>query len=149
MKISTDKSLFDLDLIFNFLSKRAYWSQNLPRDIFEKAIANSFCFGAFDDTGKQVGFARLVTDYATFGYLADVFIDESARGKGISKLLMAAIMDHPQLQNIRRMNLATRDAHGLYEQFGFQSLDKPEIYMERVDQDIYNRLMEQSQSACT
>lgn len=134
--ISTDKSLMNLEVIHAFLS-RSYWSKNIPESIVKKSIENSFCFGVFDKK-DQIGFARVITDYTTFAYLADVFILEEFRGRGLSKKLMESIMNHPDLKTIRRWMLATRDAHGLYEQFGFSGLSQPGIIMEKVFPDIYD-----------
>jgi len=105
----------------------------------ERSIAHSLNFGVYSTTEGQVGFARVITDRATFAYLADVFVIEAHRSKGLSKLLMQAIMAHPELQGLRRWLLATWDAHGLYAQFGFKPLEKPERIMERVDPDVYMR----------
>ncbi len=135
--VSTDPARLDLDVIHGFLSQ-AYWSEGIPREVLERAIRNSLCFGVYVD-GAQVGFARIVTDRATFAYLADVFILESHRGRGLSKLLMEVIMSHPDLQGLRRFSLGTRDAHGLYRQFGFESPKMPERLMEIVDLDIYKK----------
>jgi GNAT superfamily N-acetyltransferase len=129
MHLSTDKSLLDLDLIHTFLSRDAYWCPGIARQQVEQAIANSLCFGVFDGE-RQVGFARVVTDFVSMAYLADVFILPSHRGRGLSKLLMQTIREHPELQCVRRWLLVTRDAHGLYRQFGFQPLAAPERYME-------------------
>src|SRR5579863_2665122 len=115
--ISTDPARLNLDVIHGFLST-AYWSKNIPRSIVERAVRNSLCFGVYAD-GEQVGFARVITDRATFAYIADVFIVETHRGRGFSKFMMGAIKAHPDLQGLRRWSLATRDAHGLYSQFGF------------------------------
>lgn len=135
--ISTDSSRFDLDLIHRFLSN-SYWAEGIPREIVERSIENSLCFGIFD-RDQQVGFARVITDRATFAYLGDVFVIESHRGRGLSKQLMRAIMEHPQLQGLRRWSLVTRDAHGLYKQFGFTAIANPQRYMERSDPGIYKR----------
>ena len=135
--ISTDRARLDLDVIHGFLS-RAYWCEDIPRSVLERAIRNSLCFGVYAG-GRQVGFARVVTDRATFAYLADVFILESHRRRGLSKLMMEAVMSHPDLQGLRRWSLATRDAHGLYSQFGFRPLQMPERHMEILDLDIYKK----------
>jgi N-acetylglutamate synthase-like GNAT family acetyltransferase len=133
--ISTDPAKFDLDAIHAYLV-RAYWSQGIPRKTVECAVANSLCFALLH--GKaQIGFARIVTDSATFAYLCDVYILEDYRGKGLSKWLMECVMGHPSLQGLRRFSLATRDAHGLYHQFGFRELGKPEVIMEILRPDIY------------
>jgi len=133
--ISTDKSKLDLAIIHQFLS-RSYWAEGIPLEVLRKAIDHSLCFGVYDEA-CQVGFARVVSDFATFAYLADVFILESHRGRGLSKLLMQEVMQHPDLQGLRRFSLATRDAHELYRQFGFTDLSRPDRQMEIVHHDIY------------
>ncbi|HXX01514.1 MAG TPA: GNAT family N-acetyltransferase [Candidatus Acidoferrales bacterium] len=135
--ISTDTSRFDIDLIFRFLTT-CYWAEGIPRDVVEKSIRNSLCFGVFDGD-KQVGFARVITDRATYAYIGDVFILESHRRRGLGKQLIQAIMEHPELQGLRRWSLVTRDAHALYEQFGFTALAHPQRYMERHDPNVYTR----------
>lgn len=130
IQISTDKSLLDIDLIFNFLSG-SYWAKGRSVSLTKKSIDNSLCFGVYLKN-KQIGFARVITDYATFAYLADVFILEEYRGKGFSKKLIATILGFPDLKNIRRWMLATKDAHTLYSAFGFQNLKEPEKFMEIV-----------------
>lgn len=137
IEISNDPALLDLKMIHGFLT-RAYWCEDLPREIMERAIRNSLCFGGYED-GRQIAFARVITDRATYAYLADVFVLESHRGRGISKRLMQAIMGHPDLQGLRRWSLVTRDAHGLYAQFGFSPLGDAEGYMEILHPDIYKR----------
>lgn len=127
-EITTDVKRFDVDAIHAFLS-RSYWSPGVPRATVERAIANSLCFGVLRDT-RQVGFGRVVTDRATFAYLADVYVLEEHRGKGLAKRLMDAVVAHPDLQGLRRMLLATRDAHTLYARYGFRSLAAPERMME-------------------
>lgn len=136
--ISTDSAKLDLDVIHEFLSG-AYWCKDIPRAVLERAIRNSLCFGVYAD-GRQVGFARVITDRATFAYIADVFILDSHRGRGFSKFMMAAIKAHPDLRGLRRWSLATRDAHGLYRQFGFTPLNKPERHMEILDLAIYRQV---------
>lgn len=130
--ISTDPQKMDVDVIYGYLS-RSYWAEGRTKATVEKSLRNSLNFGVFDEKDAQVGFARVITDYATFAYLADVFILEEHRGHGLSKRLMETIMAHPDLQGLRRWSLATRDAHGLYEQFGFTPLPKPEIWMQKFD----------------
>ena len=127
--ISTDKSRLDTEMIHRFLSQEAYWAHNIPREVVERSIENSICFGAFDGD-RQVGFARVITDRATFAYVGDVFVLPAHRGRGASKQLMHAIREHPDLQRLRRWHLLTRDAHALYEQFGFGKLSKPQRHME-------------------
>jgi GNAT superfamily N-acetyltransferase len=136
--ISSDKSLLDIGYIHAYISEQSYWANGVPREIIEKSITHSFCFGVYHQL-KQVGFARLVTDYATFGYLADVFIDEAHRGKGLSKSLMEVIFETPELHLFRRFLLATRDAHGLYEKFGFTPLRDPTRFMEKHQPEVYKK----------
>jgi GNAT superfamily N-acetyltransferase len=130
--ISIDPDKMDVEAIYNYLS-RSYWAEGRTKATVEKSLRHSLNFGVFAGTGVQVGFARVITDYATFAYLADVYILEEHRGKGLSKWLMETIMSHPDLQGLRRWSLATRDAHGLYAQFGFTPLPKPEIWMQIFD----------------
>jgi GNAT superfamily N-acetyltransferase len=137
-RISNDRSLLDVALIHDYLSRESYWARGLPRGVLERAIANSLCFGMYE-SDRQIGFARVVTDAATFGYLADVFIIASHRGRGLGRRLMDGIMAHPDLQGLRRFMLATRDAHGLYRQFGFTAPMRPEVLMEKHDPDVYLR----------
>ena len=137
-EISTDPSRLDRALIHDFLCEHAYWSLGVPRGVVERAIEHSLCFGIYH-AGGQVGFGRVVTDQATFAYLADVFVLPEARGQGLSKWLVDAILRHPQLQGLRRWLLATRDAHGLYAQFGFTPPRVAGRFMERHDPDVYLR----------
>lgn len=130
--ISTDKNKLNVEVIHNYLCNESYWAKNIPVEIVTKSIEGSCCFGLFVNENailKQIGFARVVSDCATFGYLADVFVIEKYRGKGLSKWLMETIMNCPDLQGLRRWLLATKDAHGLYTKFGFSALDKPERIM--------------------
>ena len=126
--ISTDPGRLQLDAIHAYLT-RSYWSPGIPRDVVARAIANSICFGLYQGE-SQVGFARVVTDKASFAYLADVYVLEEHRGQGLSKRLVAEILAHPELQGLRRFLLATADAHGLYAQFGFNALARPQNMME-------------------
>ena len=135
-KTSSDNKDMDLMVIHSFISN-SYWAKGIPFKTMEKAISNSLCFGVFTESGVQVAFARMITDCATFAYLADVFVVKEHRGKGLSKWLMSTIVEHPDLQGIRRMALATSDAHSLYEQFGFKSLSSPESFMELHQPDVY------------
>ncbi|WP_447731159.1 GNAT family N-acetyltransferase [Pseudoxanthomonas suwonensis] len=137
LRISDDRSELDVDLIHRFLSRETYWSKGIPRETVERAIAGSLCFGGYLEGEGQVAFARVVTDGATFGYLADVFVLPEYRGRGFSKQLMAAVMAHPQLQGLRRFMLATSDAHGLYARFGFREPARPRTLMEILRPDIY------------
>lgn len=136
LRISTDPADIDFDVVHGFLSTQAYWCPGIPREVVERAAANSLCFSALSD-GRQVGFARVVGDRATFAYLADVFVLPDHRGRGISKALMAAVDAHPELQKLRRFMLATSDAHALYAQHGFVPLSRPERFMERYKPDAY------------
>jgi N-acetylglutamate synthase-like GNAT family acetyltransferase len=131
--ISTEKSALNVTLIHDFLSNHSYWAKDRSKKTVEKSIRNSLCFGVYDNNDKQVGFARVVTDYAVFAWILDVFILEEYRKSGLEKKLMQKIVCHPKLQNIKKWGLATDDAHDLYEKYGFKNLARPEIYMERID----------------
>lgn len=133
--ISDDEHLLCFDVIHKFLVT-SYWSAGIAKELLERAIANSLPFGVHEGT-RQVGFARVISDYATFAYLADVFVLEEHRGKGLGKRLMETIMSHPKLQGLRRWHLATRDAHGLYQQYGFSPLSNPARHMEISRPEIY------------
>ena len=135
-EISTDADRLDVEIIHTFLAQDSYWSRGIPRPIVERAIVNSLCFGVYHRTG-QVGFARIVTDRSTFALLADVFILEQHRGKGLSKWLMRCVVAHQDLQGLRRLLLLTSDAHGLYSQFGFEPLGSPSRFMEVLRPDVY------------
>lgn len=142
--LSSDLDRLDIGVIHQFLSGEAYWCQGIPRPVLERAIAGSLCFGVYtdptaDQPERQVGFARVITDYATFAYLCDVFILAEYRGCGLGKWLVKSIRCHPNLQGLRRWSLATRDAHGLYAQFGFQPVSNPERWMQVVDLDVYRK----------
>jgi GNAT superfamily N-acetyltransferase len=142
--VSTDQSRFDVEMIYAFLTS-CYWAQGVPRDVVQRSIENALCFGVFDGDA-QVGFARVITDRATYAYIGDVFVLESHRGRGLGKRLMQAIMEHPELQGFRRWSLVTSDAHGLYEQFGFTTLSRPQDYMELRDLDVYNKAKRKTDS---
>jgi GNAT superfamily N-acetyltransferase len=135
--ISTDPRRLDLDLIHGFLTT-SYWAEGIPREVVARSIANAIPFGVYDGDA-QVGFARVITDRATFGYLGDVFVIASHRGRGLSKWLMECVHAHPELQGFRRWVLLTRDAHGLYAAAGWRALAKPDRYMERWDPEAYKR----------
>ena len=134
--ISTDKAKLDVSYIHQYLCFQSYWAGNIPIDIVKQSIEGSLCFGLFDGE-KQIGFARMVTDAATFAFLADVFVDEKYRGKGLSKWLMEVMLAHPKLQGLRRIVLATKDAHGLYAQYGFRPLPLPERWMAIHNPNVY------------
>lgn len=135
--ISTDKGKLQIDVIHHYLSVESYWAKHIPIETVKKSIENSLCFGVYFKD-EQIGFARVITDCATFGYLADVFILEAHRGKGLSKQLMEVIMNHSDLQGLRRFSLATRDAHSLYAQYGFKPTSKPENIMEIKFDNFYS-----------
>jgi GNAT superfamily N-acetyltransferase len=134
--ISIDKYKLDLPYIHKFLTA-SYWAENIPIGTVRKSIEGSICFGVYHEN-RQIGFARVVSDLATFAYLADVFIDEEYRGLGLSKRLMQIILSHPDLQGLRRFLLATRDAHGLYAQFGFVPLTNVDRWMQIHQPNVYN-----------
>ncbi len=134
--ITTDKTKIDIDLVFDFLSKESYWSKNIPIAVVKTGIENSVCFSIFYKD-KQVGFARVITDKATFGYLADVFIVELHRGNGLSKWLMQTILDNKELQGFRSWMLATKDAHGLYEKFDFKLTNDTTRIMRKQGKEKY------------
>jgi GNAT superfamily N-acetyltransferase len=135
--LSFDTEKFDLDVIHALLST-SYWSPGIPRETVQRAVAGSLCVGAYEDH-IQIGFARIVTDRATFAYLADVIVAEQARGQGVGQAMLRALMDHPDVQGLRRWLLATEDAHGVYRKLSWKPLAHPEWFMEIVDRDIYRR----------
>ena len=141
ISVTHDRARMDVAMIYAFLSQDSYWAKNIPRETVERAMDHSLCFGAFVEGSSegdvQVGFARVITDHATFAYLADVFVVPSHRGRGIGKLIMQAIAGHPALQGLRRWHLVTRDAHALYAQFGFEPIDAPERHMMKVRKNAY------------
>lgn len=136
--VSTDKSRLDINVIHDFLANESYWAQNIPVSVVEKTLAGSLCFGLYH-RDRQIGFARLITDMASFAYLADVFVIPDYRGKGLSKLLMRAMLEHPELQTLRRWMLATTDAHELYRQFGFTELPDPGKFMQLHNPNVYTK----------
>lgn len=135
--ISTDKTKLDLDAIHAFLSTKAYWSINIPKEKVERAIRNSLCFGVYYHQ-KQIGFGRVISDYTNIAYLGDVYIEEAYRGKGISKWLIETIMGHPDLQGLRRWILLTADAHSLYSRFGWKEIADPTKWMELHNKNVYS-----------
>jgi GNAT superfamily N-acetyltransferase len=134
--ISTDPARLDLDVIHEFLTN-CYWAKGIPRDVVARSIEHALCFGIYDGSRAQVGFARVISDFATIAYLGDVFVLESHRGRGLSKWMMECIMQHPALQGLRRWILLTSDAHRLYAQFGFTALKSADRYMELHRPDVY------------
>lgn len=145
-RISTDKQLLNIAVIMQYLSDESYWAKDIPQALVERSIEHSLCFGVYEGT-TQIGFARAVTDKATFAYLADVFILPEWRGQGLSKWLMEVILAHPDLQGLRRWLLATMDAHGLYTQFGFTPLTEPERMMQRKAPNTYSELKQMNANA--
>ena len=135
--ISTDKEKLAIDFIHGYL-RQSYWAENIPLDVVQRSVKGSLCFGVYHGD-KQIGFARVITDEATFAYLCDVFIDEGFRGKGLSKWLMETILAYPGLQGLRRFMLATRDAHGLYRQFGFEELTFTDRWMHKHRPNAYKK----------
>ena len=133
--VTTDRARLSEPLIYEYLS-HSYWAEGIPRKTVARSMRNSLCFGLLEGS-RQIGFARVITDSATFAYLADVFILEPYRGRGLAKFLMESILKHPQLQGLRRWVLATRDAHALYRKFGFTPLAKPDRFMELHHPNVY------------
>jgi GNAT superfamily N-acetyltransferase len=138
--ISTDPGLLDAPLIHTFLSQRSYWAAGRPLDVVRRSLEQSLCFGLYEQ-GRQIGLARVVTDRATFAWLCDVFVLEEYRGRGLSKWLMECVMGHEELRGLRRFLLATRDAHGLYRQYGFTPLADPTRFLEVFRPDVYTKLV--------
>jgi len=135
--ISDDPSHLDVDVIHRYLSRESYWARGIPREIVERSLQNSLCIGIYAPSHAQVGLARVVTDFATFAWLCDVFVLAPHRGNGLGKALVQAVLSHPRLQGLRRFSLGTQDAHGLYAQFGFTALAAPERHMERRNPNAY------------
>ena len=135
--LSTDRARLDLDVIHGFLSL-SYWAKGIPRRVVTRSIENSLCFGLYSKN-RQIGFARVISDYATYAYIGDVFVLERYRGKGLAKWMMECILQHPLLQNLRRWSLVTQDAHSLYAKFGFSALLTPDRYMELTRADMYRQ----------
>jgi GNAT superfamily N-acetyltransferase len=136
--VSTDPARLDLGAIHAYLSGESYWSKGIPLTTVKKALGNSLCFGLYQGD-SQIGLARVISDRATYCYLCDVYVLDSQRGKGLGKWLIECVINHPELQGLRRMSLATADAHSLYAQFGFTALSKPDRMMEKLDNDIYKK----------
>lgn len=135
--ISTDKARIDVKAVHAFLAS-TYWSPEIPESVVRRGIAGALCFGIYHGA-NQVGFARVITDCATYAYLSDVFVLEAHRGRGLAKWMMEVIMAHPSLQGLRRFALSTRDARTLYEQFGFETVANPHRQMEILNRDIYRQ----------
>jgi GNAT superfamily N-acetyltransferase len=141
LEITTQLSRIDLDRVHKWLQRKSSWAGEMPRDVLDRAVRGSLCFAALEG-GTTVGFARVISDRATFAHVSDVFVDQERRGRGIGKRLLAAIVTHPQLQDLRLWVLATTDAHGLYARHGFTPLAAPQRYMERRDAEVYQRMAE-------
>ncbi|MBB6272161.1 GNAT superfamily N-acetyltransferase [Pedobacter cryoconitis] len=135
---SDDKSIIDVTAVHLFLSTQSYWAEGIPLETVKRSIENSLCFGIYKEN-RQIGFARWITDRATFAYLADVYVEDEFRGLGLSKKLISLMLFHSDLQGLRRYMLATRDAHSLYSQYGFEPLDTPENIMAVIVKDIYKK----------
>jgi GNAT superfamily N-acetyltransferase len=144
--LSDDPARLSLDVVHDYLSRQSYWAAGIPRDYVETSLKNSLCLGVYfaglpavgtAQAGEQVGLARVVTDYATYGWICDVFVLDAHRGHGLGKALVQAIVSHPRLQTLRRLALATQDAHGLYASFGFKPLAAPDRHMERRNAIVY------------
>ena len=131
--ISTRREKLDLGMVHEYLSRESYWAQGRSSDVVKRSVDHSLCFGVYDSGGTQIGFARVVTDYATFAWLCDVFILDHERGKGLGKWLIETVVEYPEIRGIKRVLLATRDAHALYGKYGgFESLKEPPRWMERL-----------------
>lgn len=135
---SDDPARLDVDAVHAYLSS-SYWAAGIPREVVVRSLAGSFCLGIYTAAGAQVGLVRVITDFATFAYLCDVYVLEAHRGHGLGKAAVKATLEHPRLQGLRRLNLVTRDAHGLYARHGFTAIAHPERYMEKLDPDVYRR----------
>jgi ribosomal protein S18 acetylase RimI-like enzyme len=137
--VSSDPARLDRERVYRWLSVESYWAKGIPFELFEKALAHSLPFGVYATSGEQLGFARVTTDRATYGYLQDVFVAPEQRGLGLGRILLEGVFAHPDLQGFRRWSLVTRQAHALYRRFGFVPLAHPERFMERHDPDVYQR----------
>ena len=136
--LSDDPARLDVDAIHAYLT-RSYWAEGIPREVVARGVANSLCLGIYASTGGQVGLIRVITDSATFAYLCDVYVLEPHRGRGLSKAAMRLLASHPRLQGLRRQQLVTKDAQGLYAQFGFVQVADPALHMEKRDSEVYRR----------
>ena len=140
--LSTDQTLLQVDRIHRFLSQEAYWCLNIPLEVVKKSIRNSLCFGLYSTSKSeplQIGYARIISDFATFAWLCDVYVEKDWRGKALSKWMMECLISHPDLKGLRRICLATKDAHSLYLKYGFEVTKTPENWMEIKDNDIYKK----------
>jgi GNAT superfamily N-acetyltransferase len=137
--VSTDPSRLDVPAIHRWLSEESYWARGVPLDVVRRGIEGSLNFGLYDDGGRTIGLVRIISDYASFAYVCDVFVLDEYRGRGLGVWLMECVAAHPRLQGLRRWMLGTKDAHGLYEKTGFTPLASPERWMEKADPDAYKR----------
>lgn len=135
--VSSDPEKLDLKFVHQWLATESYWSKNIPIEVVQRLVEHSLCFGVYHESGRQVGFGRVVTDYSTFAWLTDVFIIDAYRGQGLSVLLMEVILDHPELRILRRWLLGTDHAHGLYHKYGFENLDHAENFLTLHRSNIY------------
>ena len=138
MQINNDVSKMDVDLIHRYLSEESMWAKGISLATVKKSLANSLCFAGYISS-EQIAFARVISDFSTFANLVDVFVLKEQRGNGYGKKMMDAVITHPELQGLRRFTLATADAHGFYEQYGFTLLDKPQVFMERYEPNVYSK----------
>ena len=136
--VSTERARLDLDAIFRYLSEESYWAAGIARGVFERGVAGSLPFGLYAADEAQIGYARVISDYATFAWLSDVYVLEAHRGNGLGRFLVTSVMAHPRLQGLRRWMLSTRDAHEIYREFGFGPVD-PAILMQRIDPEAHKR----------
>lgn len=136
--LSDDPARLDVDAVHAYLSQ-SYWAEKIPRDVVVRSLANSLCIGIYTSSGAQIGLCRVISDFATFAYLCDVYVLDSHRGQGLAKVAMQLTMSHPKLAGLSRFNLVTRDAHPLYAQFGFTPVARPDRYMEKLDHAVYRR----------
>jgi len=139
IEITSELARIDLSKVHDWISRKSYWAGQMPRQVFDRAVRGSLCFAALEDT-VTIGFGRVISDGATFAYVSDIFVDPTHRKRGIAKAIVAAMLAHPDLQDLRRWVLVTADAHGLYAQLGFARLAAPERFMERHDATVYQRL---------
>lgn len=138
--ISTDESRIDVSAVHDYLCHHSYWAAGIPFETVKRAIENSLCFAIYEDASNElIGFARVITDKASIAYIGDVYVLEAHRSKGLSKWLMECIMKHPELQSLRRWILLTKDAHGLYKQFGFKEIEEVQTYMEIRNKNVYKK----------
>ncbi len=139
--IHTDKEKLDIDVIYSYLHHESYWAKGIPLHLVQTSIEHSVCFGVYDECDKQVGFGRIISDFATFAYLADVFILPHARGNGLGKALVQEMIRYQPIQDVRKILLATKDAHGLYSQYGFKEVKNKQLFMQIFKKGMYERVL--------